>query len=63
MYLAEQVMEVLKEYSIEDHILGKTGDNTSVNDKTLDELEILFKEVSKLIISRHETQVWCSLTF
>ncbi|SJL18670.1 uncharacterized protein ARMOST_22267 [Armillaria ostoyae] len=58
-YLAERVMEVLKEYGIEDRILGETGDNASVNDKTLDELEMLFKEVSELIITRRETQVRC----
>ncbi len=44
-------MEILKEYGIEEHILGKAGDNASVNDKTLDELEILFKEISSLIIT------------
>lgn len=51
VYLAEKVMEVLKEYGIEEHILGEAGNNASVNDKTLNELEILFKEISSLIIT------------
>ncbi len=52
-YLAEKVMEILKEYGIEEHILGEAGDNALVNDKTLDELEILFKDISSLIITGH----------
>ncbi len=38
-------MEVLKEYGLEELILGETGDNASMNDKTLDELETLFQEL------------------
>lgn len=52
-------MEVLKEYGIEERILGEAGNNASVNDKTLDELEILFKEISSLIIMGRETQIRC----
>lgn len=52
-------MDVLKEFNIEDHILGEAGNNASVNDKTLDELEELFKDISSLIITGHETQIGC----
>ncbi len=52
-------MEVLKEHSIKERILGEAGDNTSVNDKTLDELETLFKEIFSLIITGCVTQIWC----
>ncbi len=52
-------MEVLKEYSLEELILGETGDNASVNDKTLNELETLFQEVSFTIITGHHTQIRC----
>ncbi len=52
-------MEVLKEYGIKERILGEAGDNASVNDKTLDELEMLFKEISSLIITGCVTQIRC----
>ncbi len=58
-YLAECVMEVLKEYGLEELILGETGDNASVNDKTLDELETLFQESSFNIMTGRHTQIRC----
>lgn len=50
-YLTWEVMKVLREYNIEDRILGETGDNASVNDKMLDILERLFQQVSEQIFT------------
>ncbi len=58
-YLAEQIMEILKEYNLEELVLGAAGDNASVNDTTLDKLEYLFQEIlMKIMMGRH-TQICC----
>ncbi len=59
IYLAEQIMEVLKEYNWEELVLGTAGDNASVNDTTLNELEYLFQEISMKIMTGCHTQIRC----
>ncbi|PBK81603.1 hypothetical protein ARMGADRAFT_854087, partial [Armillaria gallica] len=46
-YMAKKIFEVLREYDLLEDVLGKTSDNASSNDTTLDHLEHLFKELRK----------------